>query len=121
MARILIGLLITMAAVPASAADPAAGGAYFRSHCAVCHSSSPSAPQGVGPRLYGVVGRQSGSLPGYNYSQAMRQARIVWVTEVLKRYLTSPQSVVHGNKMPFPGIPKPADRENVVAFLETLR
>jgi cytochrome c len=51
----------------------------------------------------------------------MRQARIVWVTEVLKRYLTSPQSVVHGNKMPFPGIPKPADRENVVAFLETLR
>jgi cytochrome c len=108
-------------ASPALASDPSAGAAYFRSHCSVCHGNTANSPPGVGPRLFGVVGRPSGSLPGYNYSPAMRQSKLVWLADLLRRYLTSPQSVVRGNKMPFAGIANPADRENVVAYLQTLR
>ena len=125
MARILISLLsasvLGMMAVPASAADPGAGGTYFRARCAVCHSSTANSPQGVGPRLFGVVGRHAGTLPGYTFSQAMKQSGITWTIEQLKRYLANPQAAVHGNKMPFPGIPKATDLYNVIAYLATLR
>ena len=115
-----VATALAFAAVPAQAADPAAGGVYFRAHCSVCHGNTPSSPPGVGPRLFGVVGRRSGSLPGYTYSAAMRQAGLVWSPDLLFRYLTNPQTVVKGNKMPFPGIPGTADRENVVAYLSFL-
>jgi len=125
-ARVLIALGLTVAvasaliAVPALAADPAAGGIYFRSHCSVCHGNAPNSAPGVGPRLFGVVGRRSGSLPGYAYSSAMRQSGLVWSQDLLDRYLTKPQALVKGNKMPFPGIPGAVDRENVVAYLASL-
>jgi cytochrome c len=115
-------VIVTLAtiAAPALAADPAAGGMYFRSHCSVCHGNTPNSVPGVGPRLFGVVGRRSGSLPGYAYSPAMRQSGLVWSRDLLNLYLTKPQSMVKGNKMPFPGIPGAVDRENVVAYLASL-
>ena len=51
----------------------------------------------------------------------MKQSGLTWTIEQLKRYLTNPQAAVHGNKMPFAGIPKATDLENVVAYLATLR
>jgi cytochrome c2 len=121
MARVaIVATAVTFGAIPALAADPTAGGDYFRTHCSVCHGNTANSPPGVGPRLFGVVGRRSGSLPGYSYSPAMRQSGLVWSPDLLLRYLTSPQSVVKGNKMPFPGIPGGVDRENVVAYLTSL-
>ena len=71
----------------------------------------------LGPSLAGVVGRKSGSETGYNYSQAMKQSNLVWDPATLDAYLADPQKEVPGNKMPFPGLKTPNDRNDVIAFL----
>ena len=99
--------------------DPAAGKSVFNK-CAVCHTIDP-AKKGVGPTLFGVVGRHSASLEGYSYSAAMKAADKTWDDATLDAYLTNPQEMVHGSKMLFPGLPKPEDRANVIAYLSTLK
>jgi cytochrome c len=124
MARFLklmsIAALFVTATTTSWAADSAKGRAYFQSQCSICHGNTATSPPGVGPRLFGVVGRRSGSLPGYAYSPAMRQSGLTWSSDQIKRYLTNPQATVRGNKMPFPGVPSSSDAENVVAYLNTL-
>ena len=44
---------------------------------------------------------------------------IPWTADVLEKYVTSPQAVVPGTKMAFPGLPKEEDRNNVIAYLST--
>jgi cytochrome c len=99
--------------------DPAAGKTVFNK-CAVCHTVDP-AKKGVGPTLFGVVGRHSASLDGYSYSPAMKAADKTWDDATLDVYLTNPQAMVKGSKMLFPGLPKPEDRANVIAYLSTLK
>lgn len=99
--------------------DVAAGEAVFKSQCSICHS--PLAGKNmVGPTLFGIVGRKSGSVPGFHYSAANRAANIEWNADVLDRYLTSPQSVVPGTIMPYPGLKDAKQRANLIAYLETL-
>lgn len=127
MARLLTLIATTLiaatplAATPALAGDAAAGRAYFKATCAMCHGDTARSPAGVGPRLFGVVGRKAGSLPGYSYSKAVAGAGFTWTPAKLLEWVTKPGAVVPGNKMPFAGVAKPADRENVIAYLETLR
>jgi cytochrome c len=99
--------------------DPAAGQIVFRK-CAICHSVDP-ARKGVGPLLRGVVGRHSASVAGYAYSSAMQAADKTWDPPTLDTYLTNPRAMVPGTKMIFPGLPKPEDRANVIAYLATLK
>ena len=70
----------------------------------------------LGPSLAGVMGRKAGSDPNYNYSPAMKQANIVWDAKTLDVYLSDPQKVVPGNKMPFPGLKTEHDRADVIAY-----
>ena len=71
----------------------------------------------VGPSLSAVIGRKAGTEAGYSYSPAMKQANIVWDAKSLDAYLTDPQKVVPGNKMPFPGLKSDHDRNDVIAYL----
>ncbi len=87
--------------------------------CAVCHSVDGS--NGTGPTLKGIMGRVSGTVPGFRYSRAMKGAAITWDEASLDRYLTDPQALVPGNIMPFSGIPGAAERAAVIAYLRTLR
>jgi cytochrome c len=75
----------------------------------------------IGPPLWGVVGRHSGSVPGYSYSTAMKNFNQVWTPQELFTYLQAPQKVVVGTKMAFAGLASPDDRKNVIAYLETLK
>ena len=43
----------------------------------------PAGANRLGPSLHGVVGRQSGGVPGFNYSPANRNAGITWTPEKL--------------------------------------
>jgi len=95
--------------------DVVAGRQVFRK-CQVCHSLEPGKTL-IGPSLAGVIGRKAGSLPGYDYSPAMRQANIVWDAKNLDAYVTDPQKIVPGNKMPFPGLKTQQDRIDVVGYL----
>lgn len=106
----------TSPAIP-NAGDVAAGRQVFRI-CGACHSLQPGRTL-VGPSLAGLIGRQSGSVEGFDYSTAMKQAHIIWGARSLDAYLTDPQKVVPGNRMPFPGLQSALDRRDVIAFLET--
>lgn len=114
--------LATLAmAQPALAGDAAAGGKVFKAQCALCHGTTASAPAGIGPRLNGVVGRKAGMAPGYAYSAAMKGSGLVWSAAELKRYLANPAGAVRGNKMPYAGLKNPAQLDDLVAYLATLR
>lgn len=91
----------------------------FQSQCGICHSPQPGRNV-VGPSLFGVVGRHSGRIPGFHYSAANLRSGITWDPPTLDRYLASPQQVVPGTAMTYPGLPDPRKRANLLAFLETL-
>jgi cytochrome c len=64
-----------------------------------------------------LIGRTSGSLEGYEFSDAMKGAGIVWSKETLMTYLVAPRKVVPGTKMNFNGLKRPGELEDVVAYL----
>ncbi len=84
--------------------------------CQACHSLDPGRTL-IGPSLAGILGRHAGSVPNFPYSPAMKQADIVWNEKTLDQYLASPQTLVPGNRMPFPGLNSATDRSDVIAFL----
>ncbi len=96
------------------------GGALFKQNCSMCHSPEPGQNL-VGPSLFSVVGRAAASIADFSYSSAMKGSGITWTVDQLKAYLKAPRKYVPGVKMMFPGLPDEQDRENVVAFLATLR
>lgn len=89
--------------------------------CASCHEIKPGAPTKIGPNLAGVVGRKGGSLPGYQYSPAMMKQQPVWTEENLDRWLIGPSQLIPGTSMAFAGLPDPADRKVLIAYLKSPR
>jgi len=103
----------------ADGGDAEAGKTVFKK-CAVCHSPDAGVNK-LGPSLHGIVGRHSGSIDGYSYSPAMKSFDKVWDAALLSTYLTDPRATVPGTKMVFPGLKDDKDRQNVIAYLETLK
>jgi cytochrome c len=97
--------------------DAAAGEKVF-AHCAPCHSNKPGENK-FGPSLAGVIGRKSGTEPGYNYSSAMKEANVIWDEKSLDEYLQGPGKFVRGTKMVY-FVPNEKDRQDVIAYLKTL-
>jgi len=104
----------------ASAADIEAGKAIFARTCQNCHSLEVGVNR-VGPSLWHVVGRPSATVEGYMYSDAMKNLHTEWTPAALNVYLVNPRGDIHGVKMFFMGLPKPEDRANVIAYLESLQ
>jgi len=101
--------------------DVAAGEQVFKK-CMSCHAIGEGAKTKVGPELNQLIGRVAGSVEGYSYSDAMVAAGkggLVWGPDTLTPFLTKPKDVVAGTKMSFPGLPKPEDVANVIAYLQT--
>ncbi len=103
-----------------AAGDPARGADIFQQNCSICHSKEPGQNL-VGPTLFAVVGRPAAGVADFPYSAAMRGSGIRWTTSQLMAYLKAPRKYLPGVKMAFAGLPNEKDRENVVAFLATLR
>jgi cytochrome c len=118
--RVLVCAVLSVVATgSAAAADIEAGKQTFKK-CALCHTNEPGKNK-VGPSLFGIVGRKSASLTNYNYSDAMKHFDHTWTAQELDTYLTDPHAVVPGTKMIFPGIKDKTERENLIAYLETLK
>src|SRR5471032_1090734 len=100
-----------------SAGDATAGQAGF-TQCKACHSLE-AGKNGIGPSLHGVFGRPSGTVPGFNYSDAMKKAGVTCGDDTLFKYLADPKAFVPGDKMPFPGIKDEQKRRDVIAYLKT--
>ena len=115
----LIAPLLLFGASAGHATGDAAAGQKLFAKCAACHSTAAGENK-IGPSLADVVGRKSGTEPGYSYSAAMKSANITWDDASLDKFLTRPGGFVHGTKM-FLSIPSSTDRQNVIAYLETLK
>jgi cytochrome c len=104
-------------AAVALAADPAEGEKIYNTKCKVCHQIGEGAKNFVGPELNGLIGRKTGAVPDYNYSDANKASNITWDEAKLKEYLVDPKKMIPGTKMVFTGLPKESDRDNLVAYL----
>lgn len=103
-----------------AAADPAKGERVF-AKCKACHTNAEGGKNGIGPNLWGIVGRNPASHEGYSYSAAMQAHKgKPWTLESLNEFLTKPQAYAKGTKMTFPGLSKASDRADVLAYLKTL-
>lgn len=101
-----------------AAADPAKGERVY-TKCKACHVLEDGA-NGVGPYLYGVVGRDIASADGYSYSDALASKEGEWSPENLSAFLEDPKGWAPGTKMGFAGLKKVEDRANVIAYLESV-
>ena len=113
---------IAAVAVALSAALPATGaaadisrGERLYERCAACHSLERDR---TGPRHCGLVGRKAGTVPGFAYTEAMRDSGIVWDAKSLDRFLAAPLAAVPGTSMGYAGIPDAGERRDLIAFLE---
>jgi cytochrome c len=86
----------------------------FEARCTGCHALERDKE---GPRLAGVYGRTAGSVPSFQYSDALPKSKIVWDEQTLDRWLTDPDKMVPGNDMTF-RVPGAEDRRKIIEFLK---
>jgi len=108
-------------ASPAAAAGPslASAPASF-GQCAACHALKPGA-HGVGPSLFGVYGTKAGEIAGYSFSPALKASGLTWDDATLDKWIAAPMELVPGTRMAYPGMADAAKRQELVAFLKTLK
>jgi cytochrome c len=87
--------------------------------CQACHTFNKGEPNRVGPNLYGVVGRDRASVPGFNYSAAMKAKAGKWTIEELNAFLTNPRGSIPGTSMSFAGLPRGSERADIITYLNT--
>ena len=115
------GVAMLLFSTPALAEADAALGAKIFNKCKTCHENEKGVNR-VGPTLKGVVGRKTASVEGFKYSEAMTKKGAegqIWDEATLTSYITDPKAFIAGNKMAFPGIKKPDEVANLIAFLKT--
>ena len=67
----------------------------------------------LGPNLFGLFGRKTGSVSGYTYTEANKDKGIVWTEDTLFEYLENPKKYIPGTKMAFAGLKKPQERAGI--------
>ena len=112
---VLAGMLALCAAAPVGAAPDAQRGEQVYARCAACHAL---AFDRVGPRHCGLFGRQAGSVPGFDYSAAMKNSKITWNEKTLDRFIAKPLAMVPGSTMTYDGVADAKDRSDLIAYLE---
>lgn len=98
----------------------AAGKIMFEQRCRSCHADDPEA-QAYGPSLQGVVGRKAGSLAGFEYSDAMKSASIVWNEDSLRAWIADNQGFMPGTRMRHVAIKDHAEQDFLIAYIKTLQ
>lgn len=115
----LLPLALLWAATDAladSALDVQQGQAIYQARCFACHSVDSNR---IGPKHANLFTRKAGSVPGFEYSDALRQSTIVWDEITLDRWLSDPEAYVPGQRMNV-SVKNPEDRKHLISYLKTL-
>jgi cytochrome c len=118
--RLVAALLLVASVNPLLAQDAANGEDVFKK-CRTCHQVGDAAKNSVGPILNGIIGRQAGSIEGFSYSPANKEAGskgLVWTEENLFKYLENPVAFMPKTKMIFAGVKDEQDRKDLIAYLK---
>jgi cytochrome c len=101
-------------ATSAEIGNAASGKLVFDKRCTGCHSMELN---GEGPRLAGVYGRKAGSVPGFDYSQGLKNSGLTWNDATLEKWLSGPDALIPDAKMDF-YVPKAGERRDLIAYLK---
>jgi cytochrome c len=115
--RAVLALVMLLAAGAVRAEGDAARGEKKFGDCAACHKLEAGA-NNVGPSLHGILARKAGELADFRYSPAIKRSGIAWTPETLDKFITDPQALVPGNRMPYAGMAEAADRADLIAYLQ---
>lgn len=99
-------------------ADVGDGEKVFRK-CTACHKVNGE--NGTGPYLNGAFDRDIASVDGFGYSTALIEVEGDWTVDALSGFLANPKGYAPGTSMSFPGLKKPEDRADVIAYLESIK
>src|SRR5437016_98998 len=99
--------------------DPARGARAFQA-CMACHSIK-AGEHLTGPSLADIWQHKAGTVAGFHrYSDPMKHVELVWTEETLDKWLSSPERLIPGTSMTFPGLRESKDRQDVIAYLKAV-
>lgn len=113
------GLFMSAAHAQGVGGDAGKGNELFAQQCALCHAIGATVGGGLGPNLAGVLNRAAGSAPGFSYTRALINSRLVWDAATLDRFLAAPGQVVPGTTM-LVSTPDPAARQDLIAYVSSV-
>jgi cytochrome c len=119
MFRWVVAAGLMLALPTAVLAQDAANGKKLFTKCAPCHAIGPGAKNKVGPELNGILTRPAASVADFAYSDALKKSGITWDDAALHEWLTDPKKKVPGTKMLFPGVKDEAERDDIIAYIES--
>ena len=99
------------------ASTSSADGAKVFKKCAACHSIAQGDGNKIGPALWGVLGRKTGSVSDYKYSKALAAYGKTWTFEEMNGFLIKPKGWIKGTKMSFAGLKNAKDRAAVILYM----
>ena len=117
--RIILAVFGLVGLNTVSYAQDVDNGAKVFKKCMACHAIDDK--NKIGPSLKGIVGRKAATVEGFKYSDAMLAKGaegVVWDEATLATYLPDPKAFVPGTKMAFPGLKKPEEVTDLIAFLK---
>lgn len=109
-------------AISISYADDIEQGKQVFRRCAACHYADKNANK-VGPTLLNLMGRQAGTVDGYNFTASMVDAGkngLIWNRDTLLQYLHNPREMVKGTRMASIKLNNDTDIENLISYLKSV-
>ena len=120
-AALALTLALSGLSAAQAAGNPTAGMKVYEEECSDCHSITEGR-QKKGPSLFGVVGRHAGQVADFGkYSEALKASTITWSEDRINSYITDPKKFMAGGKMKYDGLEDAKQRDDLIAFLATLR